>query len=204
MAQAKPVIVDIWGSTGATTDPGPTQLNLGWTAEIPTHQVQNFWQKRADEMLVHYQEQGIAVHDTVTDYPVDAYTRGSDGNVYVSLQTPNINQDPTVATTFWELLGVNLGGAQNVAASGYMTLPGGLIHQWTVVTLQAANSTQLVNLPIAFPNAGFGIQATISTGGVAVQNQGGTIRGTFNSLSDLEMLNTTNTTQTYYLSVIGN
>jgi hypothetical protein len=107
MAQAKPAIDTVWGSTGATTDPGTTKMNLGWSAEIPTHDVQNFWQQRADEMLTHINEQGIPVHDVVTDYPVDAWAKGSDGQVYTSLQTPNINQDPTTEAAFWAIAGAS-------------------------------------------------------------------------------------------------
>lgn len=118
MAQIKPAIDTVWGSTGSTTDPGTTKMNLGWTAEIPTHDVQNFWQQRADEMLTHINEQGIAVHDAVTDYPVDAWAKGSDGQVYKSLQTPNINQDPTTEAAFWTVAGFSLETASRTITIG--------------------------------------------------------------------------------------
>ena len=99
----------IWASTGASIDPGGAKTIIGWIAEIPPHQTQNWWQERSDEFIFHVNEEGLPEWDVATDYPVDAWQKGSDGNVYVSLQTPNINQDPISEPTFWELLSVNLG-----------------------------------------------------------------------------------------------
>ncbi len=100
MAQTKPTIDTVWGSTGSTTDPGNTKMNTGWTAEIPTHDVQNFWQQRADEMLTHLNEQGVAVWDNTTTYPIDAWAKGSNGTVYKALQEATA-QDPTSSPAFW-------------------------------------------------------------------------------------------------------
>ena len=107
---AKPDLSNgIWASTGAVTDPGAAKTIIGWIAEIPPHQYQNWWQERADEFIFHVNEEGIAEWDAATDYPVDGWAKGSDGNVYVSLQTPNVNQDPISEPTYWELLADNLG-----------------------------------------------------------------------------------------------
>jgi len=106
MAQAKPDLTTngVWGSDGTNiNDPGPAKAKAGWEiGETPPSGVQNQWQERADQMLAHVNEQGIPVWDALTDYPVDGWAKGSDGNVYISLQTPNINQDPISTPAFWQ------------------------------------------------------------------------------------------------------
>ena len=132
MAQAKPDITTngTWGSTGSTTDPGATKTKTGWTSEVPPSSVQNWWQLRADEFLAHINEQGIAVWDSLTDYPVNGWAKGSDGNIYVSLQAPNVNQDPTGAPAFWtnlsELIGggAGFGPTENPQAGNYSLVAG--------------------------------------------------------------------------------
>ena len=107
MATSKPDLTTngIWGSDNINiTDPGATKTKEGWGSEIPPSGVQNWWQERADEMLNHLNEQGIAVWDSLTDYPVNGWVKGSDGEVYISLQTPNLNQDPTSTPAYWQLL----------------------------------------------------------------------------------------------------
>lgn len=104
MATSKPDLTTngIWGSDNINiTDPGATKTKEGWGSEIPPSGVQNWWQERADEMLNHLNEQGIAVWDSLTDYPVNGWVKGSDGEVYISLQTPNLNQDPTSTPAYW-------------------------------------------------------------------------------------------------------
>ena len=53
------------------------------------------------------------------------------------------------------------GSNQQLAASGWQKLPGGLIMQWGTVSAAAANSTTAVTFPIAFPNAVFSVVATV-------------------------------------------
>ena len=104
MAQAKPDLTNgIWGSNGSTTDPGAAKTGTGWLNEIPPSGVQNWWQNRSDEFITHVNQEGIAVWDADTDYPVDGLAKGSDGEVYKSLQTPNVNQNPTSVPAYWEL-----------------------------------------------------------------------------------------------------
>lgn len=152
MAQVKPVINSVWGSTGATTDPGTTKMNLGWTAEVPTHNVQNFWQQRADEMLTHLNEQGIAEWDASTTYPVDAWAKGSDGEVYRALQVATA-QDPISAPAFWTLSLSGGGGAQSLADPGYTTFAGGLIMQWVPKNVTGDTINVSVSFPLTFPTA---------------------------------------------------
>lgn len=52
-------------------------------------------------------------------------------------------------------------GNATYAQTGYQNLPGGLILQWTRVTLAAADTLYTLNFPQAFPTACLNIQATI-------------------------------------------
>ena len=158
MAQAKPTLDTVWGSTGATTNPGATKMNLGWTSEIPTHQVQNFWQQRSDEMLTHLNEQGIAEWDAATTYPLDAWAKGSDGEVYRALQVATA-QDPISAPTYWTT-NITAAGAQSLADPGYVTFAGGLIMQWTSVSAAIDTTGIPVVFPITFPTAAFSVTGT--------------------------------------------
>lgn len=113
MATAKPDLTTngAWGSDNTNiTDPGATKTKAGWQSEIPPSGVQNWWQLRVDDFLTHVNEQGIPEWDNATNYPVDGWAKGSDGSVYVSLQTPNSNQDPISTPAYWILLSDYLGG----------------------------------------------------------------------------------------------
>ena len=148
MATSKPSLSNgIWGSTGSITDPGATKTQQGWIGEFPDPAKQNWWQERADEMLFHINEEGIPVWDAATDYPVNGYAKGSDGNIYKSLQTPNINQDPVSTPAYWENIFSN--------------------------SLQPATSTEAENLtvgdkyisPLTFPDGFKGMYGGFGTDG---------------------------------------
>jgi len=140
MATPKPDITTngIWASTGATTDPGPVKNKTGWVGEIPPSSVQNYWQERADQFLSHLNEQGIAEWDVLTDYPIAGWAKGSDGELYKSLQTPNINQDPISVPAYWDLI-VTSGVPQ--ATEG--AIGGGLIAT-LAIALAKTNDTRVL------------------------------------------------------------
>jgi len=101
MTQAKPDVNDVWGSGGAKADPGQSKITQGWIAEIPPHQWENFMQNRRDEFIKHVNEQGVPVWDNATEYTVDSWTKGSNGDVYISLQVSNQGKDPVSEPTWW-------------------------------------------------------------------------------------------------------
>lgn len=126
MATPKPDITTngSWGETGTLTDPGSTKFKEGWVNEIPPAGVQNYAQNRSDNFLQHINEQGVAVWDALTDYPVDGWAKGSDGKLYVSIQTPNVNQDPTSTPAYWEEFAAGgFGDNENTQAGNYTLLP---------------------------------------------------------------------------------
>jgi len=141
MATAKPDITTngIWGSTGATTDPGATKTQTGWIGEIPPSSVQNWWQERADQFLSHLNEQGIAEWDALTDYPVAGWAKGSDGELYKSLQTPNVGQDPISTPAFWTLIETD--GA--IAQATEILIGGGKIAT-NAIALAGVNDTDIM------------------------------------------------------------
>jgi hypothetical protein len=85
---AKPDLTRVWaaGAPGANViDPdvsSPGKFNAGWLAEIPPFENFNFLQQLFSQGLANLNEEGIFRYDSVTDYPVDAYAKGSDGNIY--------------------------------------------------------------------------------------------------------------------------
>lgn len=116
MAVTKPDVRVPWADTGAKTDPGVAKNTLGWIAEIPTHQNFNWLLNKHGAFCAHANENGIPQWDSATDYPVGALVRGSDGNLYHSLQTPNTNQNPVSVPAFWQIgPGAGIGGGGPVA-----------------------------------------------------------------------------------------
>lgn len=82
-----------WASGGATTDPGGVKIDLGWEAEKPAYQYQNWWQERADDMLAHLEEQGVADWHIDTAYLEGALVIGTDRLLYRAVQA-NTGNNP--------------------------------------------------------------------------------------------------------------
>jgi len=95
----KPNLTRVWAKTapgGNVVDPDTVttgKFAAGWQAEVPPFEYFNFIQKQVTEGLAHINEQGIAVWDDVTTYPVGGLAKGSDGNVYKALVSQS-NNDP--------------------------------------------------------------------------------------------------------------
>jgi len=78
--------------------------------------------------------------DLSIDYPVGgtAIVTASDGNYYTSIQTPNLNQDPTVSPTFWAEID--------------------LLQQWNI------NNTYEIDDPVTFDNVFYTALTGANTG----------------------------------------
>ncbi len=117
MPTIKPDVNDIWASSGSITDPGQAKTLLGWIAEIPTFQNFNWLLNRQDAFNSHVNDYGLAHWDNATDYPINAWARSTlDEEVYVSLVTPNVNNEPSANPASWELLSTNLPGGLGTAS----------------------------------------------------------------------------------------
>jgi len=107
----KPNLTRVWAKTapgGNVVDPDTVtagKFNAGWQAEVPPFEYFNFIQKQVTEGLAHINEQGIAVWDEVTTYPVGGLAKGSDGNVYKTLVSQNGNDPVSDNGTNWKVFG---------------------------------------------------------------------------------------------------
>jgi len=103
----KPNLTRVWAGTapgGNVVDPDTVtagKFAAGWQAEVPPFEYFNFIQKQITEGLAHINEQGIAVWDDVTTYPVGALAKGSDGNVYKALTSQSDNDPVSDSGTNW-------------------------------------------------------------------------------------------------------
>jgi len=104
----KPNLTRVWAGTapgGNVVDPDTVtagKFAAGWQAEVPPFEYFNFIQKQITEGLAHINEQGIAVWDDVTTYPVGGLAKGSDGNVYKALTSQNDNDPVSDGGTNWD------------------------------------------------------------------------------------------------------
>lgn len=89
-----------WAETGVKVEPSDAKKELGYGAEIPTHEEFNWLEGRQDQAIAHFNQFGIPLWDSTTEYKQDkSYVQGSDGNIYAAvLDSTNIN--PTTDTDF--------------------------------------------------------------------------------------------------------
>jgi hypothetical protein len=57
-----------WAEAGAQTDPGDAKVDLGWIAEKPPYQQENWRAARVDDMLAHIEDHGIPEWNAATVY----------------------------------------------------------------------------------------------------------------------------------------
>lgn len=104
----KPDFTYVWASGGAVVAPNDTKKQLGWIAEAPPFQYDNWLQNRQDQMLAHINQRGIPAWDGLTNYEAGglSYVQGSDGKVYKSVAASGpasvVSNPTTDATdTYW-------------------------------------------------------------------------------------------------------
>lgn len=104
----KPDFTYVWASGGAVVAPNDTKKQLGWVAEAPPFQYDNWLQNRQDQMLAHINQRGIAAWDALTNYEAGglSYVQGSDGKIYKSVAASGPSatvQNPTTdgTDTYW-------------------------------------------------------------------------------------------------------
>src|SRR5690554_986065 len=96
----KPDLTEVWASGGASVKPSDEKIQLGWGAEVPPFQYENWIQNRQDQFLAHINQRGIPVWDGLTEYEGGglSYVQGSNGVVYKSVAASGpatTVQDPT-------------------------------------------------------------------------------------------------------------
>ena len=116
----KPNLTRVWAKTapgGNVVDPDTVtagKFAAGWQAEVPPFEYFNFIQKQVTEGLAHINEQGIAIWDTVTVYPVAALVKGSDGNIYKCSVSQSGNNPVADPGTNWLLIDLDSIGTGEV------------------------------------------------------------------------------------------
>lgn len=84
----------IWGQTGQSVRPSNAKINLGWVAEIPPYQFENWVQNRSDTAIAHIVQHGIPVWDSSTEYLANrSVVLASNNKLYKATQT-GTNVDP--------------------------------------------------------------------------------------------------------------
>lgn len=83
----KPIFKTLWAERGAKQEVDTSKIALGWTAERPPFQWENWSQWRQDAFIAHINVRGIPEWDEETEYGVGvkSYVAGSNGEVYVSI-----------------------------------------------------------------------------------------------------------------------
>lgn len=119
----KPDFTYVWASGGAIVAPNDTKKQLGWVAEAPPFQWDNWLQNRQDQMLAHINQRGIPAWDGLTNYEAGglSYVQGSDGKVYKSVAASgpaSVVSNPTtdVTDTYWTVAFADVGAFLTQAA----------------------------------------------------------------------------------------
>ena len=145
----KPDFTYVWASGGAVVAPNDSKKQLGWVAEAPPFQYDNWLQNRQDQMLAHINQRGIAAWDALTNYEAGglSYVQGSDGKVYKSVAASGPSatvQNPTTdgTDTYWTIAFADVGAFLTQAAGD------------TRYTQRANNLSDLTNVATARTNLG--------------------------------------------------
>lgn len=94
----------IWASAGDILNPGDTKYQTGWQVEIPPRQWENYIQNKQDQAIAHFNQHGIPVWDSATEYQAGkSYTQGpTNGTIYQCILThTNQNPETDLTNTYW-------------------------------------------------------------------------------------------------------
>lgn len=107
MATLKPDLTRVWANGAPpanVVDPDnttPGKVDAGWQAEVPPFEHFNFLQKWFTQGLAHFNEQGIAVWDANTTYPIGGIAKGSNKQIYEAVQEQSGNDPVSDDGTNW-------------------------------------------------------------------------------------------------------
>lgn len=169
----KPDFTYVWASGGTIVAPNDAKKQLGWLAEAPPFQYDNWLQNRQDQMLAHINQRGIPAWDGLTNYEAAglSYVQGSDGKIYKSVATSGpatTVQDPTTdaTDTYWTVAFADVGA--------FLTQVAGDARY----TQRSNNLSDITNTATARTNLGV-VQATETASGlVELATSAETITGT--------------------------
>lgn len=155
----------VWSNAGDNIAPSDAKINSGWAVEIPARQHFNYIDNKQDQAIAHINQHGIAVWDNTTEYQAGkSYVTGSNGHLYVALQT-HTNQNPTtdVSEVYWaDVLKAN---------QVLFTAPG--VSSWTVPLILKLGVRRATVTVVGAGGGGGGSTATASFGAAAGGGGGG-------------------------------
>lgn len=156
----KPDFTYVWASGGAVVAPNDAKKQLGWVAEAPPFQYDNWLQNRQDQMLAHINQRGIPAWDALTNYEAGSlsYVQGSDGKIYKSVAASGPSatvQNPTTdgTDTYWTVAFADVGAFLTQAAGD------------SRYAQRSNNLSDLTNVATARTNLGV-VAATETTAGL--------------------------------------
>lgn len=170
----RPDMSSVWASNALAGDieaPTDAKIKLGWEAEIPPHEWENFVQRRQDEALAYALQTGISEWNSTTSYflsPV-SYVQGSNGTVYAAV-ADSVGHNPVTDTgTYWKQAFsepnaeyvVSTGTANNYIltySKPYLTLSEALLLRFKAVATNTGASTLTVD-GVAHPILGGALQS---------------------------------------------
>lgn len=158
----KPDFTYVWASGGAVVAPNDSKKQLGWVAEAPPFQYDNWLQNRQDQMLAHINQRGIAAWDALTNYEAGglSYVQGSDGKVYKSVAASGPSatvQNPTTdgTDTYWTVAFADAGAFLNLTG-GVLTGPlyGTEYHASNIIDRLEGGNPTIANQAIGSSSSG--------------------------------------------------
>jgi len=96
----KPDMRRAWCNNGAKAQPSDSKIDLGWVAEKPPYQNENWIQNRADVYLQHLDERGAPNYDPLIIYSIGSRVFNVDQH-WQSLKNSNLGQPVTAGLGFW-------------------------------------------------------------------------------------------------------
>lgn len=102
-SQTKPNVNIVWAENGTATPYPDAKQRLGFVEEIPYWDDFNGLIQQITQFLKHVNQEGVALWDAVTVYPVGGYAKWTDGNTYRALEEHSGTQPVTggVVSSRW-------------------------------------------------------------------------------------------------------
>ena len=94
-----------WASQGNRAEPSSDKQLEGWNQEIPPHEIENWVQYKQDLAIKYLYQEGIPEWDSSFEFNTTSYVKYN-GVIYKlkeAAEVPNINKQPDIETTSWEI-----------------------------------------------------------------------------------------------------
>ena len=94
-----------WASQGNRAEPTSDKQLEGWVQEIPPHEMENWVQYKQDLAIKYLYQEGIPEWDSSFEFNTTSYVKYN-GVVYKlkeAAEVPNVNKQPDIETTSWEI-----------------------------------------------------------------------------------------------------